>query len=166
MRRPIVKILRALGLMARGIDRIVRRYGQAINCNVILCPTRDEVATYIANLPEKTASTQKLWRRIRDEWARMLAEADPFDHSRIAKVRIEILANAIEVKHICFESGTTNTGARDIPAEALLDRMQAIDADSVEVTLGDALVTQIAKVVRTMASFPWRYFPLLRLAFP
>jgi hypothetical protein len=164
--RPIVKILRALGLMARGIDRIVRRYGQAINCNVILCPTRDEVATYIANLPEKTASTQKLWRRIRDEWARMLAEADPFDHSRIAKVRIEILANAIEVKHICFESGTTNTGARDIPAEALLDRMQAIDADSVEVTLGDALVTQIAKVVRTMASFPWRYFPIIRKCIP
>jgi hypothetical protein len=164
--RPIVKVMRALGLMARGIDRIMRRYGRAMNCNVILCPTREEVAAYVTNLPEETASTQKLWRRIRDEWARLVAEADPVDRIHIANVRIKILANAIDVKDICFESGTTSPGARDIPAEALLDRMQAIDADSVEVTLGDAMVAQIAKVVRTMASFPWRYFPIIRKCIP
>lgn len=164
--RPVVKVMRALGLMARGLDRIVRRYGRAINCNVILCPTREEVASYVKTLPEETASTQKLWRRIRDEWARMLAQATFEEQMEIAKVRIHILAHAIDVKDICFESGTASTGARDIPAEALLDRMEAIDADSIEVTLGDAMVTQVAKIVRTLASFPWRYFPIIRSCIP
>lgn len=164
--RPVVKLLRALGLMARGIDRIARRYGRAINCNVILCPTREEVAAYVHALPEETASTKKLWRRIRDEWARMLAEANPEDRSRIATARLQILTRAIDVKAISFEPGTTNTGARDIPAEALLDRMEAIDADSIEATLGDAMVTQVAKVVRSMATIPWRFLPIIRKCVP
>ena len=44
--RPLLRFARALGLMARGIDRVVRQYSHVINCNVILHPTQGEHARY------------------------------------------------------------------------------------------------------------------------
>ncbi len=42
--RPVIRFVRALGLMARGLDRLVRRYSHILNLNVILHPTQAEYA--------------------------------------------------------------------------------------------------------------------------
>lgn len=165
--RPLIRVFRALGLMARGIDRVVRQFGRTLNCNVILYPNQAELEQYERRRPGPDAEQSRLWRRVRDEWARLLADATDEERKRIAPARIDVLRQAVEVKSIHFEEGAgPGAGVRDIPAEALLDSFESLDADSAEATLGESIVAQLGSIIKTLSRGPIRVLPIIRQCIP
>ena len=165
--RPIVRIVRALGLVARGIDRLVRRYGHVLNCNVILHPTQREQKLFEQERREATRNLQELRQMLRDAWARMFAEASPDERIFVANTRIEGLRETLDQRRIQFEeSSRATTGTRDIPAEALLDRMESLEPSLVEPALGEPMMMQLARIIRVLSVAPLRWLPLIRHCIP
>lgn len=165
--RPLIRVFRALGLMARGIDRVVRQFGRTLNCNVILYPNQAELEQYERRRPEPDAEQSRLWRRVRDEWGRLLADASDEERKTIAPERIDVLRKAVAAKSIHFEEGAGSAaGVRDIPAEALLDNFQSLDAESAEATLGESIVAQLGSIIKTLSMGPIRILPIIRQCIP
>ena len=165
--RPVVRIVRALGLVARGIDRLVRRYGHVLNCNVILHPTQREQEIFEQERRESARNLQELRQMLRDAWSRMFAEASPEDRLFVANTRIEGLQQTLSRRTIQFEeSGRATTGTRDIPAEALLDRMESLEPSLVEPALGEPMMMQLARIVRILSVVPLRWLPIIRRCIP
>jgi len=165
--RPLIRVFRALGLMARGIDRVVRQFGRTLNCNVILYPNQAEIEQYERRRPEPDAEQSRLWRRVRDEWGRLLADASDEERKEIASQRIDVLRKSVEAKSIHFEEGAgPAAGVRDIPAEALLDNFQSLDAESAEATLGESIVAQLGSIIKTLSMGPIRILPIIRQCIP
>lgn len=165
--RPIVRIVRALGLVARGIDRLVRRYGHVLNCNVILHPTQQEQELFEQERRDESRNLQELRQMLRDAWARMFAEASPEERLRVADIRIEGLQETLTRRKIQFEqSSRSTTGTRNIPAEALLDRMESLEPSLVEPALGEPMMMQLARIIRVLSVAPLRWLPLIRRCIP
>ncbi|NQV27716.1 MAG: ion transporter [Rhodopirellula sp.] len=165
--RPIVRIVRALGLVARGFDRLVRRYGHVLNCNVILHPTQREQELFEQERREAIRNLQELRQMLRDAWSRMFAEANSEDRIFIAGTRIDELQQTLNRRRIKFEeSGRATTGTRDIPAEALLDRMESLEPSLVELALGEPMMMQLARIIRLLSVAPLRWLPLIRQCIP
>jgi hypothetical protein len=166
--RPIVRIARALGLVARGIDRLVRQYGHVLNCNVILHPTQREQELFEQERREAQRNLQELRQMLRDAWARMFAEASS-DEDRlfVANTRIEGLQRTLTRRSIQFEEfSRATTGTRDIPAEALLDRMESLEPSLVEPALGEPMMMHLARIIRVLSVAPLRWLPLIRRCIP
>lgn len=165
--RPAVRIARALGLVARGIDRLVRRYGHVLNCNVILHPTQREQELFEQERREAARNLQELRQMLRDAWSRMFAEADPEDRIFVANTRIEGLQRTLDRRAIQFEeSRRATSGTRDIPAEALLDRMESLEPSLVEPALGEPMMMQLARIIRILSVAPLRWLPIIRRCIP
>ncbi|MGZ0168450.1 MAG: ion transporter [Planctomycetales bacterium] len=165
--RPIVRIARALGLVARGIDRLVRRYGHVLNCNVILHPTQREQELFEQERREATRNLQELRQMLRDAWSRMFAEASSEERLFVANTRIEGLQRTLSRRTIQFEeSSRATSGTRDIPAEALLDRMESLEPSLVEPALGEPMMMQLARIIRILSVAPLRWLPLIRHCIP
>lgn len=165
--RPIVRIVRALGLVARGIDRLVRRYGHVLNCNVILHPTQQEQDAFEQERRDEARNLQELRQMLRDAWARMFAEASPEERLFVAEIRIEGLHDTLKLRRIQFEeSSRATTGTRNIPAEALLDRMESLEPPLVEPALGEPMMMQLARIIRVLSVAPLRWLPLIRRCIP
>lgn len=165
--RPIVRIARALGLVARGIDRLVRRYGHVLNCNVILHPTQREQELFEQERREAARNLQELRQLLRDAWSRMFAEASPEDRLFVADTRIEGLQRTLKRRTIQFEeSSRATSGTRDIPAEALLDRMESLEPSLVEPALGEPMMMQLARIIRILSVAPLRWLPIIRRCIP
>lgn len=165
--RPVVRIARALGLVARGIDRLVRQYGHVLNCNVILHPTQQEQELFERERREAQRSLQELRQMLRDAWSRLFAEADPEDRLFVANTRIEGLQRTLDRRRIQFEeTSRAATGTRDIPAEALLDRMESLEPSLVEPILGEPMMMQLARIIRVLSVAPLRWLPLIRSCIP
>lgn len=165
--RPIVRIARALGLVARGIDRLVRRYGNVLNCNVILHPTQREQELFEQERREAARNLQELRQLLRDAWSRMFAEASPEDRLFVADTRIEGLQRTLKRRTIQFEeSSRATSGTRDIPAEALLDRMESLEPSLVEPALGEPMMMQLARIIRILSVAPLRWLPIIRRCIP
>jgi hypothetical protein len=165
--RPIVRIARALGLVARGIDRLVRRYGHVLNCNVILHPTQREQELFEQERREAARNLQELRQLLRDAWSRMFAEASPEDRLFVANTRIEGMQHTLNRRTIQFEeSSRATSGTRDIPAEALLDRMESLEPSLVEPALGEPMMMQLARIIRILSVAPLRWLPIIRQCIP
>ena len=165
--RPVVRLARALGLVARGIDRLVRRYGHVLNCNVILHPTQREQELFEQERRESARNIQELRQMLRDAWSRMFAEASPDDRLFVANTRIEGLQETLNQRTIQFEeSSRATTGTRDIPAEALLDRMESLEPSLVEPALGEPMMMQLARIIRILSVAPLRWLPIIRRCVP
>ncbi|MFT4556860.1 MAG: hypothetical protein ACI92S_002214, partial [Planctomycetaceae bacterium] len=165
--RPVVRIIRALGLVARGIDRLVRRYGHVLNCNVILHPTQQEQELFEQERRDSARNLQELRQMLRDAWSRMFAEASPEDRLFVANTRIEGLQRTLSRRTIQFEeSGRATTGTRDIPAEALLDRLESLEPSLVEPALGEPMMMQLARIIRILSVAPLRWLPIIRRCIP
>ncbi|MDG2360489.1 MAG: ion transporter [Planctomycetaceae bacterium] len=165
--RPIVRITRALGLVARGIDRLARRYGHVLNCNVILHPTQREQELFEQERREAARNLQELRQLLRDAWSRMFAETCPEDRLFVANTRIEGLQHTLKRRTIQFEeSSRATSGTRDIPAEALLDRMESLEPSLVEPALGEPMMMQLARIIRILSVAPLRWLPIIRQCIP
>lgn len=165
--RPIVRIARAFGLVARGIDRLARRYGHVLNVNVILHPTRTEQELFEKERRRERRDLDELRQMLRESWARRFAEAPEEERVTVADLRISTLKDTLENRVILFEEGTrAGTGTRDIPAEALLDRMESLETALVIPALGEPVTAHLARIIRVLAVAPLRWLPLIRKCIP
>ncbi|MEE3372176.1 MAG: ion transporter [Planctomycetota bacterium] len=164
--RPLLEFVRALGLMARGIDRIVRQYSHVINCNVILHPTQDEYARYAQEKRHADLELELLCYQIHDIWTRLLLETPVADRLAVSQARLQLLARVLDIRRIHFRKSRQRIGTRDIPAEALLDRMQSLEPALVEPVLGEPMMVQLARIIQTVSVAPFRWLPLIRHCIP
>ena len=164
--RPLLRFARALGLMARGIDRVVRQYSHVINCNVILHPTQGEYARYAQEKRDADLELELLCYQIHDIWSRLLLEASPADRLAVSQARLQLLARVADIRRIHFRNSRQRIGTRDIPAEALLDRMESLEPALVEPLLGEPMMVQLARIIQTMSIAPFRWMPLIRHCIP
>ncbi|MBB72929.1 MAG: hypothetical protein CMJ75_00300 [Planctomycetaceae bacterium] len=164
--RPLLRFVRALGLLARGIDRIVRQYSHVINCNVILHPTQDEYARYALEKRHADLELELLCYQIHDIWTRLLLEAPVADRTAVSQARLQSLTRVLNIRRIHFRKSRRRIGTRDIPAEALLDRMESLEPALVEPVLGEPMMVQLARIIQTVSVAPLRWLPLIRHCIP
>ena len=83
--------MRVFGFFTRGIDSLVRRYGQLLNRNVVLYPTREERA--LAGRVQAGLGTRvrRLQARLNSRWKRLLTTSLHVDREGIAMVRVQAL---------------------------------------------------------------------------
>jgi len=165
--RPAIRIARALGLAARGLDRLVRQYRHLLNWNVILAPTSREQLAWERQAQHDERDLHRLTGDIRDAWQILLAEGGPELRSQVAGLRLTILRECVSERAICFDATTRSSSeTRDIPAERLLDRLESVEPDTIEPLLGESIVNQLARVIRTLSIAPFRWLPLVRRCVP
>jgi hypothetical protein len=165
--RPVIRFVRALGLMARGLDRLVRRYSHILNLNVILHPTQAEYAKAARRRAQGALETRILDRQLVAAWGTLLIETPQERQARVARERLQVLERAAACRELAFEEGIHRTTvSRDLPAELLLDQMEALDPALVEPLLGEGLTTQFARVIRSMSAAPLRWLPIIRSCVP
>jgi len=162
--RPVIQVVRAFGLMARGIDRLVRGHSHVLNGNVILYPTLEETQRYLGRLQREDVELQTLQQRILHAWGTCLSEAsDDTARANVSTARVAFLTYTYNDKLIRFDEGASSaSGVRDIPAQALLDQMEALEPALVAPMLGEVLTAQLAGVVRRLATAPFKWLPIIR----
>lgn len=162
--RPVMQAVRVFGLMARGIDRLVRGNSHILNCNVVLHPTPEESAHYLARMQREDVELQTLQQRVLHAWGTVLTEAEnDTERELVSAARLKVLSQTCDEKLIRFDDGAAvATGVRDIPAEALLNQMESIEPAMIEPMLGRPLTLQLAKAVRRLGAAPFKWLPILR----
>lgn len=163
--RPLIRGIRALGLLVRGFDRLVRRYGRLLNHNVILYPTEEELSRAGEGGGGLDAARQ-IQLAARGRWQRLLAVTTEAERERVADQRLEALAHARTLCRSSAGAAASEPAVREIPAGVLLRRLERVQPETVEAVLGPELVSQSARAVRLLASPPMVYLPVIRQCMP
>ncbi|MGH7200627.1 MAG: ion transporter, partial [Planctomycetaceae bacterium] len=166
--RPIIRIARGFGLLTRGLDRLARQYGSVLNQNVILYPTRRELQRAAASLPAHQAELRRLRFDLRTAWKRLLIETDGADRPELARRRIDALETAASATLFsCAQRpGVQVLAAREIPAARLIEQLGTATPQDIEAGLGEDLVMQLARLLRTFARPPLCWLPVVRRCLP
>lgn len=161
---PLIRLLRAFGFLARGLDRLVRRYGHLLNRNIILYPNRRERAAAERESDRVMVRARRLRAALNRQWSELLAAAPDDARPDVAAIRIACVAAARREGHtrrrrqVEHATGTV----RDIPAEACIDTLARMNAQELQAEMGDDFVERTARVVRMFARWPMRWFPVVR----
>nr|MDJ0521073.1 hypothetical protein [Planctomycetota bacterium] len=165
----LTRIFRAFTFLARGFDRLARRYGHLLNHNIVLYPNRQERA--LAER-EKESLANRVWRlrsRLNDEWRELLRVAPRDTRAAVARVRIEALETARAqglTRRPPRTDGVIPASVRDIPAEQMLRRLDDVSPAQLEADLGQDFVSRSARAVRMFARPSLRWIPILRKYVP
>jgi hypothetical protein len=162
------RFARSFGFLARGFDRIARRYGHLLNHNIVLYPNRDERRQAERERASMTTRSWRLRARVGEEWRKLLLMAPAPERDSVARARIAGLERARQAGHATRppRAGAPVASVRDIPAEAMLLRMQAVTAQEIETDLGQDFVARCARATRTFSRIPFRWMPVLRRYVP
>jgi hypothetical protein len=163
--RPVMRGFRALALLARGFDRLVRRYGRLLNHNVILYPTEAELARAgegggVLHPP------RQVQLEARGRWQTLVAAVEPDERAHVADRRLQSLVAARSSCHFSPFGDESEAVAREIPAGVLLRRLERLQPETVEAVLGPETMAQAARAVRLLASTPIRYLPVIGRCLP
>ena len=155
-------------MLARGLDRLARRYGHLLNQNVILYPTRAELDRYRSSRPIGQIQTGRLCADLGQCWNQMLVSASETIREQIANARLEVLRTALSVT---AESATVNLSltasqTREIPAGILIYRLQTATPHELESRLAEPLLAQLARIVGIYSRPPMRWLPLISSCIP
>ena len=166
--RPLIRLLRGFGLLARGLDRLARRYGHILNHNIILYPTRQELERAEALLFSDRALLNRLRREVRDTWVEVGNTAEPASREGIAAKRLTVLREVIATMNVSGAQwpDARHTSLREIPAQTLIEKFETVTPQEVEVSLGDDLVGHLAQNIRTFARPPIRWLPIVSRCIP
>ncbi len=160
---PAIRMARALGFLARGLDRVVRRHGHLLGQSVLLHPTPAERSRARA---ARHGSWPRFWR-VRSEldalWERALDEADERGAAELARARTDALRAARDAGAARRPERAAAGAARgpELCADEVLDRLQEITGEELEARLGHELSAKLARVVRLFARAPLRWTPLV-----
>jgi hypothetical protein len=162
------RYLRAFGLVSRGLDRLARQYGHLLNQNVILYPTREELARSWAAVPVRATGLRRLRRELRDCWKHLVRTADEGERLRVAMSRLDVLEDVLDRSVACGADVRRRAPghAREVAAEVLIDNLVVMTAEDAEAALGDELVSQTARIVRAAAWAPLRWLPIISSVVP
>ena len=166
--RPFIRLLRAFGLLAHGLDRVARRYGHILNQNVILYPTREELERARRDQPVRRAGLWKLQAKLTGRWNELLLAAPSECRPAIAANRLTELESTLEKidAQAPAEKAVPATNTREIPIGTLIEELQLVTPRDLEANFSEPLVAQFARVVRTFALPPLRWFPIIRSCVP
>ena len=165
----LTRYARAIGFVARGFDRIGRRYGHLLNHNIVLYPNRHERRRAEE---EAESLSSRVWRvrsRLNDEWRELLQAAPVELREVVARDRVEALESARQLgltRSPPRVPGHAVASVRDIPAERMLRKLDSVTPAELEADLGADFVTRAARAVRAFARPSVRWFPVLRRYVP
>lgn len=168
MVRPFLRILRGVGLLVRGLDRLARRYGHLLNQNVILYPTRAELDAYRSLQPVGQVQLRDLQSDLSLCWSEMLDSASDDLREEIAGARLEVLGSALAESEstASVNMSARYAQAREIPASFLIHRLRTATPRDLELSLAEPLLAQLARIVRVYSRPPLRWLPILSRCAP
>lgn len=166
--RPLVRLLRFFGFLLRGIDRLARRLGPALNRNIILYPNRAERQAAKHDEHLLLQQVQRIRAHLVARWHHVLGAALREDRSAVAHAR---LATFTEARSQGWTQRPPRRDvraaiARELPAEELLRWMLSITPQDVGTYLGEDVVDRLARFVRLMARPPVSWLPLVSSVVP
>jgi hypothetical protein len=166
---PLIRMIRAYGFLARGLDRLVRRYGDLLNRNVILFPRREErraAARLSAGLAPRAF---RLRTQLGHAWHDLAQGALPEERPLVFAQRVQGLTRAREkgwLRRPPRPDAEVVRTVTEVPAEAFFARLESVTPEGVEAEHGLDFVARCARAARLFARPPIRWFPLLRRAVP
>lgn len=165
---PILRMVRGFGLLARGLDRLARRYGHVLNHNVILYPTRDELEKAEQLLFSDRALINRLRREVRDEWTEIGDETDPENRKIVGHARLQVLRGVLNTMEISGAQwpDARQKSVREIPAQTLIEKFETLTPQEVECSLGDELIGHLSQNIRTFSRPPIRWLPIVSSCVP
>jgi len=165
----VARFVRAFGFLARGFDRLARRYGHLLNHNIVLYPNRVERALADHGHDERAKQVWLLRSRLEDEWRELLLAAPGDARAHVARTRIEALEEARArgwTRRPPPAEGVIGMSVRDLPAERMLRRLDDVTPAQLEAELGQDFVSRAARAVRMFARPGLRWLPVVRKYVP
>lgn len=164
---PLVRGFQALGFLARGLDRLARRYGRLLDHDLIVFPTPEERRAH-APPRDAAASTWTLSARVNGIWERTLRAAhSPDQRAALADLRLATLRGAGELPWRARSAQRVGASRADRwVAEHVLERLAGVTSEELEGQLGPEFVARVARAVRALAGSPLRCLPFLRSWLP
>lgn len=165
--RPVLRLVRAFGFLARGIDRMVRRYDHLLNRDVVLYPTRAERLALRGAADGLGPRVRQLQQRVHERWEQLLVAAPPGAREAIVGTRVAALRAACD-RGLLWHGATRRTAGatREIAAEDALRNLARLTPESLEADMGQDFVARLARAVRIFALPPIRWFPIVRKYVP
>ena len=165
----LTRYARAIGFLARGFDRLGRRYGYLLNHNIVLYPNRAERAAAARRQDTLPRRTWRLRTRLNSEWREVLQTAPPAERPIVAEARTQVLEQARAAGQMArpiLADGAPSSAVKDIPAETMLRTLDSVTPEEIEADLGRDFVVRAARAVRVFARPPLRWLPVLRKYVP
>ncbi len=165
----IARFARAFGFLSRGIDRLVRKYGEVLNRNIVLYPTRAERNQMAQRHEGLGVQVHRIQARLNRRWRRLILSAPDETRESIAQLRVQRLATAVskDTKPLRHTQRPAESGiARDRSAEEALDLLSKVTPEEIEAEMGADFVTRVARAVRLFASPMLRWLPFVRSYVP
>ncbi|MEZ6017406.1 MAG: hypothetical protein R3F49_19995 [Planctomycetota bacterium] len=162
---PLMRLVRALGFLARGLDRLVRSHRRLLEQEVLLFPTSAERRAAASREHAQQSGLFELRARLDARFAAGLATEA---RAQVAEARTRHLASSDAALIAPFGAqGERRPRRAERPlAEDLLARLENVSAAEVEDHLGEASVRRAARGVRLFVRSPLRYLPLARAWVP
>lgn len=164
----LARYFRAFGLLARGLDRLARQYGHMLNQNVILYPTREELARSRETMPGHLTGLRRCREQLRRSWAHLLQVVDVDQRGLVASRHLRVLEGLLTAETQRRQATVVQPQrqTREIAAEVLIENFATMTPAQADAALGEELVSQIARIVRTMSWAPLRWLPILSSIIP
>jgi len=165
----LTRYARAVGFLARGFDRLGRRYSHLLNHDIVLFPTREERRQAEQAEESLAARVWRLRSMLNNEWRDLLQVAPEGERQIVARTRVEGLEAARTrglTRRSADGSAPVVTATREIPAEQMLRRLDNVSPAQLEADLGADFVARIARAVRAFARPSIRWLPIIRRYVP
>lgn len=166
---PLARLVRALGFLARGLDRVVRRHGRLLEREVLLFPNSEERRAAEAQHGREVDPLSALRVRVDALFEEALSVAAASERVAVAHARNEGLAAAAasaprQARRDADEApaGRRAHRAGRPLAEALLESLARATPGEVDAHLGEEGVRRVARGARLFARSPLRHFPIAR----
>ena len=165
---PIIRLIRAFGFLARGLDRLAARHGHLLNRNIVLYPTREERRLAAARRAGPAQAVRRSRAELAEAFGELLRGAPDDQRAAVAQVRTQGLARLRESGLTQRPQIGTHTGSviEDVPAEALIDSLAEMTPARLEAEAGPDFVQRSARAVRMFSRAPIRWFPVIRRYVP
>lgn len=161
----LARYFRALGLMSRALDRLARQYGHLLNQNVILYPTREELARSRSALPAHLTGLRRLHAEIRVCWIHLASSSEAAVRDSVIRARLSCLNDELHraaAEEDFLAETEHQSGPREIAAEVLINQLATVTPQVAETALTADLIAQMSRVIRMVARPPLRWLPILR----
>ena len=166
---PSSALVRALGFLTRGIDRVVRRYGHLLNRDVILYPTREEKARARAAKEETSGRASGAWKP-RSRISGTISSSPPRTRPSGRPSRNRRIDGLADARRTVSPGTATRRRAHAAPArgrcrrDACVRRLESRDRGGHRGEVGADFVARAARAVRVFGRPPLRWIPVLARA--
>ena len=157
--RPVIWLVRGLGFLLRGLDRVVRRHAAALEMEVILFPTPAEQREAWRRDVELRRGLSSLRRLVDARFFEVHEGAASDERASLEEARAEVLEAALR-RTAEGRSEDHGRRRRRLPvAEDLLRQLSEVSGEELVEQLGATTVDRLARAARLVALSPLRWLP-------